>query len=307
MNDRGTYDGVPTRLKVADVLVNYGKDVSFTRNGLIKSPFREERTPSFHILAGGYGWVDFGDGTKGGVIDLVMRLEHCDRYFAIKRIIEIKNGGRFFVPTSKQTLRSAYRQSPALKVVSSSYVSDGTLLRYASGRGISEDVLRMYCREVTVRTGRSGSAQCYIGFPNNGDGHVLRSAVSGSGGKRCTNSAPTYLAPDGMITAEPADCTIVVFEGFFDFLSFIERRRSEHGILPGCDICVLNSVTNMKRSLNFILGHESIDLFLDNDKAGRTTSEAIIESAQGISVMDHSGEYAGYGDLNEFHMKEPME
>ena len=42
MNDRGTYDSVPTRLKVADVLVNYGKDVSFTRNGLIKSPFRDE-------------------------------------------------------------------------------------------------------------------------------------------------------------------------------------------------------------------------------------------------------------------------
>lgn len=65
MNDRGTYDGVPTRLKVADVLVNYVKDVSFTRSGLIKSPFRDERTPSFHILAGGYGWVDFWDGKKG--------------------------------------------------------------------------------------------------------------------------------------------------------------------------------------------------------------------------------------------------
>ena len=241
------------------------------------------------------------------MIDLVMRLEHCDRYFAIKRIIEIKNGGRFFVPTSKQALRSAYRQSPALKVVSSAFVSDDTLLRYASGRGISEDVLQMYCREVAVRTGRAGSVQSYIGFSNNGDGYVLRSAESGPDGKRCTNSAPTYLAPDGMITAEPADCTIVVFEGFFDFLSFIERRRSEHGILPGCDICVLNSVTNMKRSLNFILGHESIDLFLDNDKAGRTTSEAIIESAQGISVLDHSGDYANYGDFNEFHQKEPME
>lgn len=307
MNDRGTYDGVQTRLKVADVLVNYGKDVSFTRSGLIKSPFRDERTPSFHILAGGYGWVDFGDGTKGGVIDLVMRLEHCDRTFAVRRLAEMRNGGRLFVPSGQQASRSACRRAPSLKVVSSSYVSDGTLLRYASGRGISEDVLQMYCREVAVRTGRTGSVQSYIGFSNNGDGYVLRSAESGPDGKRCTNSAPTYLAPDGMITAEPADCTIVVFEGFFDFLSFIERRRSEHGILPGCDICVLNSVTNMKRSLNFILGHESIDLFLDNDKAGRTTSEAIIESAQGISVLDHSGDYANYGDFNEFHQKEPME
>lgn len=253
MNDRGTYDGVPTRLKVADVLVNYGKDVSFTRSGLIKSPFRDERTPSFHILAGGYGWVDFGDGTKGGVIDLVMRLEHCDRTFAVRRLAEMRNGGRLFVPSGQQASRSACRRTPALKVVSSSYVSDCTLLRYASGRGISEDVLRMYCREVAVRTGRAGSVQSYIGFSNNGDGYVLRSAESGLGGKRCTNSAPTYLAPDGMITAEPADCAVAVFEGFFDFLSFIERRRTAHGAMPGCDICVMNSVANLKRSLDFIL------------------------------------------------------
>ena len=165
MNDRGTYDGVPTRLKVADVLVNYGKDVSFTRSGLIKPPFRDERTPSFHILAGGYGWVDFGDGTKGGVIDLVMRLEHCDRTFAVRRLAEMRNGGRLFVPSGQQASRPACRQAPALKVVSSSYVSDGTLLRYASGRGISEDVLRMYCREVAVRTGRPiAPSQCSKGF-----------------------------------------------------------------------------------------------------------------------------------------------
>lgn len=241
------------------------------------------------------------------MIDLVMRLEHCDRYFAIKRIIEIKNGGRFFIPTRKQTSQSAYCQAPALKVVSSAFISDDTLLRYASGRGISEDILRLYCREVAVRKGRSNSVQSYIGFPNNGDGFVLRSAESGPCGKRCTNSAPTYLSPDGILIAEPVDCTVAIFEGFFDFLSFIERRRSEHGIIPGCDICVLNSVTNLKRSLDFILGHRRIDLFLDNDKAGRDTSEAIIKAAPGISVLDHSGEYAGYGDLNEFHMKEPME
>ena len=77
--------------------------------------------------------------------------------------------------------------------------------------------------------------------------------------------------------------------------------------MPGYDICVMNSVANLKRSLDFILGHRRIDLFLDNDKAGRDTSEAIIKVAPGMDVKDHSGEYAGYGNLNEFHMKEPME
>ena len=114
-----------------------------------------------------------------GRIDLVMRLEHCDRTFAVRRLAEMRNGGRLFVPSGQQAPRLACRQAPALKVVSSSYISDCTLLRYASGRGISEDVLRMYCREVAVRMGRSGSARSYIEFPNNGDVHVLRSAVSG--------------------------------------------------------------------------------------------------------------------------------
>ncbi len=152
-----------------------------------------------------------------GRIDLVMRMEHCDRTFAVRRLAEMRNGGRLVVPSGQQAPRLACRQAPALKVVSSSYISDCTLLRYASGRGISEDVLCMYCREVAVRMGRSGSARSYIEFPNNGDVHVLRSAVSGPGGKRCTNSAPTYLAPDGMITAGPTEWAVAVFEGFFDF------------------------------------------------------------------------------------------
>lgn len=64
MNDRGTYDGVQTRLKVADVLVNYGKDVSFTRSGLIKSPFRDERTPSFiYLPEDTAGWIS-GTGQR---------------------------------------------------------------------------------------------------------------------------------------------------------------------------------------------------------------------------------------------------
>lgn len=64
MNDRGTYDGVPTRLKVADVLVNYGKDVSFTRSGLIKSPFRDERTrPSIYLPVDTAGWIS-GKGQR---------------------------------------------------------------------------------------------------------------------------------------------------------------------------------------------------------------------------------------------------
>ena len=55
----------PDRMKVADVLLHYGKDLNQSRLGLIRSPFRDERTPSFHILSNGYAWKDFGDGSVG--------------------------------------------------------------------------------------------------------------------------------------------------------------------------------------------------------------------------------------------------
>jgi len=304
MQDKGTYGCVPTRLKVADVLVNYGKDVSFTRNGMIKSPFRDERTPSFHIMPEGYGWVDFGDGTKGGVIDLIMRLENCDRSHALRRIAEIKNGGCFFVQSNVTVTKRPRQPTCVLKVVSSAPLSDRSLILYAIGRGITEEVLRKYCMEIAVKVRGSQNIQSYIGFPNSTDGYVLRSPKAGRDGKRCTSSAPTYISPDGNQTSSPCSAATAVFEGFFDFMSFIEMHRAGSGLTPGCDICVLNSVANLNRALDFILRHQEINLFLDNDKAGREASAAIIQAAwtasADITVLDHSDEYAGYGDLNEF-------
>lgn len=304
MQDKGTYSSVPTRLKVADVLVNYGKDVSFARNGMIKSPFRDERTPSFHIMPEGYGWVDFGDGTKGGVIDLIMRLENCDRSHALRKIAEIKNGGCFFAQSNVSISKRPRQLTPALMVVSSAPLSNKSLIRYATGRGITEDVLRRYCLEIAVKVRGSKNIQSYIGFPNSTDGYVLRSPKVGRDGKRCTSSAPTYISPDGNQTPSPCSAVTAVFEGFFDFMSFIEMRRAESGLTPGCDICILNSVSNLSRALGFILRHQEINLFLDNDKAGHETTEAIILAARtasaDITVLDHSDEYAGYGDINEF-------
>lgn len=288
------------RLKVADVLVNYGKDVGHSRYGLIKSPFRDERTPSFHIMPGGYGWVDFGEGTKGGVIDLIMRLDGCGRDAAIRRIAEIKGGGRFFVP---QVRPSSSRPRPAshrFRVVASGPFADQGIIGYAAARGISLEVLSEYCSEVTVRTG-SGSVRAYIGFPNSCDGYVLRSPVPGRDGKRCTCSAPSYISESGAQTAEPSSGEVTVFEGLFDFLSFVERRKSAGVAAPGSDVCVLNSVSNVRQSLPFISAHPAVALYLDNDGAGRKASVEIRDSSPGSLVVDHSSEYAAFDDYSEYH------
>ena len=51
------------------------------------SPFHDEKTPSFHMAAGGV-WYDFSIGEGGGPIELVQRLEGGNCYEAGRLILE---------------------------------------------------------------------------------------------------------------------------------------------------------------------------------------------------------------------------
>lgn len=54
--------------------------------GLYHSPLREERAPSFKVDYMQNLWYDFGLGTGGSIIDLIMRLERCDAGEAMRRL-----------------------------------------------------------------------------------------------------------------------------------------------------------------------------------------------------------------------------
>ena len=295
------------RLKVAEVLASMGFDVKPDRSGLIRSPFRDERTPSFHILPPGYGWKDFGDGSSGGVIDLVMRLEGCTREGALRVLSRIRTGERFSEIRERVSALPAPHAGPSrLKVVGIAPVTLPSLLSYARSRGISDSVLQSYCREVLVRSPRGDSARPYLAFPNGAGGWVLRSGVSGRAGKRCTCSAPTFLGPDGKAVREPRCGAVALFEGFFDFLSFLQLRPSPDPV-PGMDVCVLNSVTNVDKAMDFIAGHTSVNLWLDNDDAGRRAAgkvaSEVLSKTHWAQVYDHAYEYGGFKDVNDYLME----
>lgn len=286
-------------MKVADVLVHYGKDVSQSRLGLIRSPFRDERTPSFHILPNGYAWKDFGDGSGGGVIDLVMRLENCGRETAIGRLREMRTSAAVFsaAPARERWQSQAGRTS--LAVYSVEPVRSEAFTSYASSRGISPDLLGLYCREVTVRKGRFFNT--FIGFPNSDGGYVLRSPLPGNDGKRCTSAYPTFIDTSGALCGSGSAGRVAVFEGFFDFLSLLQMSGR---MLPESDVCVLNSVNNLAKALPFILSHGYVELYLDNDAAGRKASEEIRLAALSAEtpgrVEDLSHLYREHNDINDY-------
>ena len=292
------------RSTVTDVLAYFGKDSHLTRGRFVRSPFRDERTPSFHITPNGRGWKDFGDGSGGGVIDLVMRLAGCDRLRAIRILSEME--GTDWSPAPAAPCRNFQREhegSRSFTIFSAGPFTSGVLLEYSRSRGISKAVLEKYCTEVTAEfAGGKGKRARFIGFRNNDGGFVLRSALPGSTGKRCTSSAPTFLDSGGNVSTLRSCSRVAVFEGMFDFLSFKEILSSCTLKAGTCDSCILNSVVNIPKALDYIMQHRSADLFLDNDRAGREAAAKIMADSDscGCRVTDMSHAYKDYNDLNDF-------
>ena len=294
----------PNRSSVFDVLAHFGKDIRLNRSGFMRSPFRDESTPSFHVTTNGRGWKDFGDGSGGGVIDLVMRLSGKDRIGAIRVLNEIENSCLQYTCTEQNFQRQTYRKKSQFEIYYLGPMRSGTLLAYSQSRGISDEVMRKYCLEMTViLPGQGSRLRSYIGFPNNAGGYVLRCEKPAGNGKRCTSSAPTFIDAQGRFSTSPSCDSVAVFEGFFDYLSYIQLYHPVT-LAPGCDICVLNSVTNQVKASHFLLSHNQVFLYLDNDPAGRRTSETIIleSSSDGQSrmVIDQSESYNGFKDFNDF-------
>ena len=95
--------------------------------------------------------------------------------------------------------------------------------------------------------------------------------------------------------------TVLIFEGMFDFLSYLEYEKT---IKPKDDVIVLNSVAIWERGVEWVkskAGIEEIHLYLDNDKAGVETVERIRNCGViGIEIIDKSSLYKRFKDFGEW-------
>ncbi len=89
----------------------------------------------------------------------------------------------------------------------------------------------------------------------------------------------------------------MVFEGFMDFLSYFTIKKYPAFSL---NVVVLNSVANLDKAIPFLQCNNNIHLFLDRDEAGRTATAEIVSRCPQSEVIDHSGLYLGYKDVNDY-------
>lgn len=303
-------------IPVADVLSWYGKRVDH-RGYMYFSPFRDEDTPSMRVTVnpsdGTWIWADFGGspaaGKKadgGGCLEMVRRLggfsSDKSAFEELQRIADSK--GIILAEQGTYSPRCREEVKPSGIVIDDVEMkfTRKSLRDYAVGvRGIPEALLEKYCRQVIYHARSNANRHYYaIGFPNNSAGFVLRGSGAPAKSKRnylsgiTTVSAVGGFSPEGGVSH--SKCAL--FEGFMDFLSYLAWRGVSE---PGIDVCVLNSTSMLSQAKDWIMSHEAVRTFFDNDPTGDKATECVKEWSReaGKDFRDGREAYIGFDDINE--------
>lgn len=244
------------------------------------SPFRKENKPSFKINVSLNRWYDFGLGKGGSIIDF------CLLYFdrTIPEIIQNLSGSlaldRFQHFDTKKVGPDGQSK---IKIVDEFELTSYALISYLKQRLIPVDTAARYCKEIRYQL--YDKTWYGIGFKNDLGGYEIRN-------KYFKGSS----SPKGITTIHNNAEQVAVFEGFFDFLSYLTICNEFE--LPKTDFIVLNSLVFFESTRSVLENYQSIDLYLDNDTAGQICrSRALSLSGQ---YRDKSSMYKDHDDLNDF-------
>jgi len=279
-------------IPIRDYLKNQGTYPAkeYSGYGMYKSPFRDERTPSFKVDYNRNLWCDFGSGEGGSIIDLVMKMNKCPFIEAIEKLRNFS-----FMPVKEEQQSFSFHRNPeknnGIILIEEKPVEHPGLLEYLQSRKIDLTIAREHCREVHYQTG--GREYFAIGFANDAGGYEIRNPSF----KGC-------IAPKDIthIRQDDRKETCFLFEGFMDYLSLLTIRQQLNLEYPSSnwhDNIILNSTANLQKALPLLADYGQTYCFLDNDKAGMTVFREL-QKELGYRVRDSSHHYSGYKDLNEY-------
>lgn len=264
------------------------------------SPFREEKTPSFHVHCDKNTWYDFGEGKGGNVIDLVshhLKTSH-ESDTLVDALRWLRNMTGNYQPIQIPKIERNEAPVRSLTVRQNAQIQHQGLLRYIANRGISLSIALKYTRQLYIHNSQSGQNFYAIGLQNENRGWELRNPSF----KACISpKAVTFIRG-----SEIKSNQIHVFEGFFDFLSLVERSGSKQ--LKG-DSLILNSLSCMEKGLAYLknYGYEYLYSYMDNDEAGQKAIQRLNEfvaTEEGLVHKPMNEKYAPLKDVNAWHMHE---
>lgn len=245
------------------------------------SPLRVERTPSFKINQKLNRWYDHGIGKGGSLIDFGMLYFKCSLHDFLKEHC----GSISLSDLPALPYSAAEQKSSKITILKEQPLCSASLLGYLKERKIPLRIASAYCKELRY----SVNNQTYLGisFKNDLGGFEIRNPYFKSGS-----------SPKAVTSYDQNNKEVLVFEGFFDFLSYKALGMSG---TKKQDFIILNSLSFLEKARPYMEKHQLIRLYLDRDQAGQDhTARAL---CWGNQYKDQSSLYKGYKDFNEWAVK----
>ncbi|SKA06575.1 CHC2 zinc finger [Chitinophaga eiseniae] len=285
------------QIDLVDYLASLGHQPQKVRNHdyWYLSPLRDEKTPSFKVNRQLNVWYDHGTGKGGNLVDFGTLYFNCSVADLLQRLSQRQPAPAFsFHPPT--TLGSQHpapasfagekKDTPDSKIVilDARPLKEQSLLDYLQKRCIPVEIASHFCKEVDFLL--YGKKHSVIGFQNNAGGYELRNEnFKGSS------------SPKDITFVDNRTEQIVVFEGFFSFLSFCTINRNQQAPLTNC--LVLNSLSFFEKSRQLMEQYKQVHLILDRDTAGMNHTRKALQW-DGNKYIDRSDFYHGRKDLNDW-------
>ena len=263
-----------------------GKPAKKVANGyLYHAPWREDKHPSLSVTPDGRGWHDLATGAKGSVIDLVMMHLNTRDFRRVIEELEKVRPDSFSFPQSNTSDGGREKGLEYTRFELVPLQSRG-LYAYLHKRGINIEIVKQFLQEArySYKQPDDGTYIFTLAYQNDKGGIEMRNSI------KKHSKAPTWITTH--LGRENAP--VVVFEGFFDMLSFATLCGGvKHNYI------VLNSIVNAQAAVDVLREYSNtIYLCLDNDDAGRKTTRLMQEKLP--KAQDISSRFAPYKDVNDY-------
>jgi len=247
------------------------------------SPFRAENNPSLVVNKVKNTWKDWGDADlHGDSIDLMMKLDGCEFTDALTKLLNDEHTLSRHVPVKEEDI-----EPHGLDILANNDITNPYLIEYGKSRGISPDLLSLYCREITFCFRKTPNFIHHaLGFENDRGGFELRNEKHKIG-----NSPKTWRTVKSVGNKQSCD----VFEGFFDFLSHLQLNGWN---APVHDSYILNSLVYCPFVVPIVNSRRSVNLYFDNDVAAKRYIKDYFQGRQ-YHIMGQLV-YPNHEDYNEF-------
>lgn len=167
--------------------------------------------------------------------------------------------------------------------VKMNFLNSPMLLRYLNDMGISSDIARKECKQISIMN-ECGGRIMTVAFPNISGGCEIRN-----------RHISDYIAPKNISYIRCCSdmvTTCYVFDDFIDYLLFLTIMSMDNGLLDNKskqDYLVLNSVQVLDKAVEILHKYSCVYCFFDSDTKGSGTISKLALKLGRDKIIDALG------------------